>query len=107
MIPEKLTKLLALANRPGTEAEGVQALAMAERIAGEHELRITRDVNGEWVVFDRERAELLEALQQIANGTYRPPGGGAFVVVHMTTTTMSMQDFIHVWMGPPTAPPNG
>lgn len=65
---ELLEKLLALASRPGTEAEGRLARERADRIAAALGLVVYEDAAGELSLVDPWKAELLAALDRIASG---------------------------------------
>lgn len=66
---ERLSRLVALANRPGTEAEGVEAREAAERLARKHGLEIVEVRGGELMVVDEFHADLLRRLLWIADGS--------------------------------------
>jgi hypothetical protein len=71
--PTKLSKLVALANRPGYESEGAAARAAAEKIAAEHGLELVETRSGELIVVDEFHADLLRGLLEIADPTVKPP----------------------------------
>jgi hypothetical protein len=68
-VTEKLSRLVALANRPGTEAEGAAARAQAERLAAKHGLEIVELRDGTLMVVDEFHGDLLRRLLHIANGS--------------------------------------
>jgi len=68
-VTEKLSRLVALANRPGTEAEGVEARRKAEALARKHGLEIVEVRDGTLMVVDEFHADLLRRLLHIANGS--------------------------------------
>lgn len=73
---EKVKKLLALANRPGTPAEGELALAMAHNLANMH--NITISLKGERL---KAEAKKISAEQKRRDKTYQTAyerGFGAF-----------------------------
>jgi hypothetical protein len=70
---ERLEKLLALANAPGSPAEGAAALSAAQRVA--HTLGLAVLVrDGRASAFEVDTADLLEALDRIAR-LGEPPAG--------------------------------
>jgi hypothetical protein len=64
---ELIAKLIALANRPGTAAEGAAARDRAERIASRLGLAIVETWDGDLLVVDEFHADLMRALLEIAN----------------------------------------
>lgn len=65
-----LGKLVALANRPGTEAEGDAARAAAARRASQEGVRLIRLTNGQTLTaepLDDVREELMGELARIAD----------------------------------------
>lgn len=65
-----LSKLLALANRPGTPEEGEQARRAAERAAAREGKRILELTNGTLLPaepLDDDRAAMLDELDRFAN----------------------------------------
>lgn len=67
----RLAKLVALANRPGTDAEGANARARAEQNAARHGLALVETPRGELIAVDSFHADLLRRLGEIAEGTAR------------------------------------
>lgn len=67
----RLAKLIALANRPGTAAEGTNARARAERLAARRGLQLVETPHGELLAVDEFRADLLRRLGEIADGRAR------------------------------------
>lgn len=64
----RLSKLVALANRPGTPAEGAAARAHAQRVAARDGLALVETTSGELVATDAFHADLLRRLGEIAEG---------------------------------------
>lgn len=64
----RLSRLVDLANRPGTPAEGRLARAHARRYAARHGLEIVELPDGSLIVVEVWRADLMRALRRIANG---------------------------------------
>lgn len=62
----RLGRLVALANRPGTSAEGATARAHAERLARREGSEIFESSRGELIVVDEFHADLLHRLEEIA-----------------------------------------
>ncbi len=61
-----LTKLVALANRPGTPAEGEAARRHADRLAGLEGLSVVRSSDGETlIVLDHFHADLHAELTRL------------------------------------------
>lgn len=63
---ERLAKLVALANRPGTAGEGAAARALAERLAERDGLELVELRSGQLVAMDAFHADLIHRLHDIA-----------------------------------------
>jgi hypothetical protein len=67
----RLSKLVALANRPGTAEEGAAARTLAARLAARHGLELVETQAGELIAIDAFRADLIRRLHDIAEGRKR------------------------------------
>jgi hypothetical protein len=70
---EKVRKLLALASRPGTPAEGAAELAAATTLAARHGLRVIRDGNGYEVLATAPSPHVVEPRCDTPRHRASPP----------------------------------